>query len=193
MARAMTLLLRRSLFTQVQVHSSVQQALRAGRPVVALESTIISHGLPFPQNLEMAREVEQIVRDAGAVPATCAIINGFPKVGLEDSELEMLADISKRTILKASRRDVAFACATRQLAATTVASTMMLASAAGVRVFATGGIGGVHRGGERSMDISADLHELANTPVTVVCSGVKVNRMNVNISLFVVSSQCSLF
>jgi pseudouridine-5'-phosphate glycosidase len=140
---------------------------------VALESTIISHGMPYPRNLEMAKEVEAIVRKHGAVPATVAIIDGVPKAGLTESDLLKLANSGSGVVLKASTRDIAYACATGATAATTVASTMKLAHLAGISVFATGGIGGVHRGAESTMDISADLLELSRTPVTVVCAGIK--------------------
>jgi pseudouridine-5'-phosphate glycosidase len=140
---------------------------------VALESTIISHGMPYPKNLEMAKEVEAVVRKHGAVPATVAIIDGVPKAGLTESDLLKLANSGSGVVLKASTRDIAYACATGGTAATTVASTMKLAHLAGISVFATGGIGGVHRGAESTMDISADLLELSRTPVTVVCAGIK--------------------
>lgn len=144
-----------------------------GLPVVALESTIISHGMPYPRNIEMAREVEATVRRSGAVPATIAIIDGIPKVGLDENDLLKLASNHNNSVLKASTRDMAHACASGATAATTVASTMKLAHLAGISVFATGGIGGVHRGVESTMDISADLLELSRTPVTVVCAGIK--------------------
>jgi pseudouridine-5'-phosphate glycosidase len=149
----------------------VAAARAARKPIVALESTIISHGMPFPQNMTMAREVEQIIRDAGAVPATIAIIDGRICVGLSDEQLELLA-ISPEA-MKVSRRDLPFVVATRRLGATTVAATMICAQLAGIHVFVTGGIGGVHRGAETTMDISADLQELARTDVAVVCAGVK--------------------
>ncbi|CCF19620.1 Pseudouridine-5'-phosphate glycosidase 1 [Pseudorhizobium banfieldiae] len=149
----------------------VAAARRAGRPLVALESTIITHGMPYPGNLDMARSVETIIRQAGAVPATIAVIHGILHVGLEDSELQDLAQA--RDALKLSRADLAFAVALGRTGATTVAATMIAASLAGIDVFATGGIGGVHRGAEESFDISADLEELAKTPVIVVCAGAK--------------------
>jgi pseudouridine-5'-phosphate glycosidase len=149
----------------------VAEARQAGRPVIALESTIITHGMPFPGNLEMARSVEAIVRDEGAVPATIAVIDGAIRVGLEDAALQRLA--GTRDALKVSRADLAFAVAERRVGATTVAATMIAAERAGISVFATGGIGGVHRGAEASFDISADLEELARTPVIVVCAGAK--------------------
>lgn len=148
----------------------VAAARSAGKPVVALESTIISHGMPYPQNVATAREVEQVIRDAGAVPATIAIIDGKVCIGLSDEQLELLGS---SPAMKVSRRDLAYVLATRQLGATTVAATMICAQLAGIRVFVTGGIGGVHRGAETSFDISADLQELAQTNVAVVCAGVK--------------------
>lgn len=152
-------------------------AIAAGRPVVALESTIISHGgMPYPKNLEVGRALERIVRDGGAVPATCAVVDGVPRVGLSDLELQNIANApTNAPVMKASRRDLAFAVASGRTASTTVSGTMVLAALAGVRVFATGGIGGVHRSadGSPSLDVSADLAELARTPVTVVCAGVK--------------------
>ncbi len=149
----------------------VADALAAGRPVVALESTIISHGMPYPQNVETARAVEAIIREQGAVPATIAILDGKIRVGLSEAELEQLG--SARDVLKVSRRDLPYVLATCRNGATTVAATMIVAHLAGIRVFVTGGIGGVHRGAETSFDISADLTELAQTPVAVVCAGAK--------------------
>ena len=154
------------------VSPEVADALAAGRPVVALESTIITHGMPFPQNLEMARNVEAVIRGRGAVPATIAIMDGAFRVGLEAADLERLAQAGG-TAAKASRRDVAALLSGGGLAGTTVATTMMAAAEAGIRVFATGGIGGVHRGAESTFDISADLEELGRTPVAVVCAGAK--------------------
>lgn len=151
--------------------TDVRAALDAGQPVVALESTIITHGMPWPRNLEMAKSVEAIIRDGGATPATIAVIEGRLHVGLEDAELEKLA--LTKDALKVSRADLAFAIATGRTGATTVAATMIGAHLARIGVFATGGIGGVHRGVETSFDISADLEELARTPVTVVCAGAK--------------------
>ena len=149
----------------------VAAARNAGLPVVALESTIISHGMPYPQNVQTAREVEQIIRDAGAVPATIAIIDGKICVGLNDAQLERLG--TAQDAIKVSRRDLAYVLSQKLLGATTVAATMICAELAGIEVFVTGGIGGVHRGAETSFDISADLQELANTNVAVVCAGVK--------------------
>lgn len=150
----------------------VAAALRQAAPVVALESTIITHGMPYPQNLAMAREVEAIVRQAGAVPATIAVMDGQLKVGLTEGDLERLAQ-EGRMAAKASRRDLAALLVKGGLAGTTVATTMQIAALAGIQVFATGGIGGVHRGAEETFDISADLTELAQTPVAVVCAGAK--------------------
>jgi pseudouridine-5'-phosphate glycosidase len=150
----------------------VAAALAAGKPVVALESTIITHGMPFPQNLEMAGRVEDAIRARGAVPATVAILEGRMRVGLAAADLETLARIGGEAA-KASRRDVAALLTSGVPAGTTVATTMMAAAMAGIEVFATGGIGGVHRGAEQSFDISADLEELAQTPVAVVCAGAK--------------------
>ena len=149
----------------------VKEALERGRPVVALESTLISHGFPYPENLKVAGEVEEIIRGYGVVPATIAVIEGKIKVGLTRSELEFMA--ISRDILKASRRDLAVIAAKGLNGATTVAATMMVAERAGIKVFATGGIGGVHRGAEKTFDVSADLQELARAPVAVVCSGAK--------------------
>jgi len=149
----------------------VKEALERSRPVVALESTLISHGFPYPENLKVAWEMEEIIRGYGVVPATIAVIEGKIKVGLTRSELEFMA--TSRDILKASRRDLAVIVAKGLNGATTVAATMMVAERAGIKIFATGGIGGVHRGAEKTFDISADLQELARTPVAVVCSGAK--------------------
>ncbi|EIT83922.1 hypothetical protein A374_17844 [Fictibacillus macauensis ZFHKF-1] len=149
----------------------VKKALTEGLPVVALESTIISHGMPYPQNVEMALEVEQIIRDQGAIPATIGIMNGVIKIGLTREELEEFA--TNPYVEKVSRRDLPAVVASGKIGATTVAATMIAAKLAGIAVFATGGIGGVHRGGEVSMDISADLTELAQSDVAVVCAGVK--------------------
>ena len=149
----------------------VAAARTAGKPIVALESTIISHGMPYPQNVHTAREVEQVIRDAGAVPATIAIIGGKICVGLSEDQLETLG--SSPDAIKVSRRDLPYVLAQARLGATTVAATMICAELAGIEVFVTGGIGGVHRGAETSFDISADLQELAQTSVAVVCAGVK--------------------
>lgn len=155
----------------LEFSKEVKEAIEAGKPIVALESTIISHGMPYPQNVQTAREVEQIVRDGGAVPATMALIDGKIKIGLSDDELEMFGNADN--VAKASRRDIGYLLATKQLGATTVAATMICADLAGIRVFVTGGIGGVHRGAETTMDISADLDELGKTNVAVVCAGAK--------------------
>ena len=156
----------------LDVAPEVREALAAGRPVVALESTIISHGMPYPKNVETALLVEQTIRDNGAVPATIAVIGGRLKAGLSREEIEYLGKTG-RGVAKASRRDLPALVARGADGATTVATTMIIASLAGIRIFATGGIGGVHRGAETTMDISADLEELAHTPVMVVCAGAK--------------------
>ena len=156
----------------LDVNPEVAAAIAEGKPVVALESTIISHGMPYPQNVETALNVEKIIRENGAVPATIAIIGGRLKAGLTAEEIEYFGK-KGRAIHKASRRDLAVLCAQGEDGATTVTTTMMIAHMAGIRFFATGGIGGVHRGAETTMDISADLEELARTPVMVVCAGAK--------------------
>ena len=156
----------------LDVSPEVAQAVAQNRPVVALESTIISHGMPYPQNVETALKVEQIIRDNGAVPATIAILGGRLKAGCTKEEIEYLGK-KGQDVTKASRRDLAVLCARGADGATTVTTTMMIAHMAGIRIFATGGIGGVHRGAETTMDISADLEELAHTPVMVVCAGAK--------------------
>ena len=156
----------------LDVAPEVAQAVAEGKPVVALESTIISHGMPYPQNVETALKVEQIIRDNGAVPATIAILGGRLKAGLTAEEIEYLGK-QGQAVTKASRRDLAVLVARKADGATTVTTTMMIAHMAGIKIFATGGIGGVHRGAETTMDISADLEELANTPVMVVCAGAK--------------------
>ncbi|MBQ6654280.1 MAG: pseudouridine-5'-phosphate glycosidase [Erysipelotrichaceae bacterium] len=155
----------------LDISPEVKAALDEGRPVVALESTILSHGMPYPENAEFAHNVEVIIKEKGAVPATTAIINGRLKVGLTADELNLMC--TGKDIGKISRRDVAVYIATGKTGATTVATTMLLASLAGIKIFATGGIGGVHRGAQQTMDISADLQELANTPVCVVTAGCK--------------------
>ena len=154
------------------ISDEVKAALENNQPVVALESTIISHGMPYPQNVETALNVEQVVRDNGAVPATVAIIGGQLKVGLSKDEIEYLGK-KGLDVLKCSRRDLPVVVAKKMDGATTVATTMIVAAMAGVKVFATGGIGGVHRGASETFDISADLMELAQTEVTVVCAGIK--------------------
>ena len=155
----------------LSVTPEIQAALAEGKPVVALESTILSHGMPYPQNLDFGRKVEQIIRDEGCVPATIAILDGKMKVGLNEEELERMCHADG--VGKVSRRDLATYLATGMPGATTVTTTMIVAAYAGIRFFATGGIGGVHRGAETTMDISADLQELANTPVCVICAGAK--------------------
>ena len=156
----------------LEISPEVRAALQAGKPVVALESTIISHGMPYPQNVETALLVEQTIREGGAVPATIAIIGGRLKAGLSPEEIEYLGK-KGRGVAKASRRDLPVLVARGEDGATTVTTTMIIAAMAGIRVFATGGIGGVHRGAETTMDISADLEELARTPVMVICAGAK--------------------
>jgi pseudouridylate synthase len=156
----------------LDIAPEVQHALAHGQPVVALESTIISHGMPYPQNVQTALQVEAEVRAHGAVPATIAIVNGRLKAGLSGADIEQLGK-SGREVMKVSRRDIPFIVAAGATGATTVASTMIIAAMAGIRVFATGGIGGVHRGAAQSFDVSADLQELAQTPVAVVCAGAK--------------------
>lgn len=156
----------------LDISPEVRRALDEGRPVVALESTIISHGMPYPRNVETALLVEQTIRDNGAVPATIAVIGGRLKAGLSAEEIEYLGK-SGRAVAKASRRDLPALIARGSDGATTVTTTMIIAHMAGIKVFATGGIGGVHRGAETTMDISADLEELAQTPVMVVCAGAK--------------------
>ena len=156
----------------LDVKPEVAEAIAAGKPVVALESTIISHGMPYPQNVQTALEVERIIRENGAVPATIAIIGGRLKAGLTAEEIEYFGK-KGRAIHKASRRDLAVLCARGEDGATTVTTTMIIAHMAGIRFFATGGIGGVHRGAETTMDISADLEELGRTPVMVCCAGAK--------------------
>ena len=156
----------------LDVNPEVAEAIAKGKPVVALESTIISHGMHYPQNVETALAVEQIIRDNGAVPATIAVIGGRLKAGLSAEEIEYFGKKGK-AIAKASRRDLAVLCARGEDGATTVTTTMIIAHMAGIKFFATGGIGGVHRGAETTMDISADLEELGQTPVMVVCAGAK--------------------
>ena len=161
-----------SLNKYLDVSPEVAAAIAEGRPVVALESTIISHGMPYPQNVETALKVESIIRENGAVPATIAILGGRLKAGLTPEEIEYLGK-KGLDVTKASRRDLAVLVSRKEDGATTVTTTMMIAYMAGIRIFATGGIGGVHRGAQTTMDISADLEELAQTPVMVVCAGAK--------------------
>ena len=155
----------------LSISDEIATALKEGKPVVALESTILSHGMPYPENVEFAHKVEEVVRGKGAIPATTAIIGGKLKVGLTKEELEIMC--KAENVGKVSRRDVAVYLATNKTGATTVATTMLIASLAGIRIFATGGIGGVHRGAQETMDISADLQELAHTPVCVIGAGCK--------------------
>lgn len=157
---------------KIKISNEVKEALESGKAVVALESTIISHGMPYPKNVETALRVEDAVRECGAIPATIAIINGVPTVGCTKEEIEHLGKAGL-SVTKVSRRDIPIVASKGLNGATTVAGTMIFASLAGVKVFATGGIGGVHRGAERTMDISADLEELSNTNVCVVCAGAK--------------------
>lgn len=156
----------------LSISPEVAQALKENKPVVALESTIISHGMPYPQNVETAMRVEQVIRDNGAIPATIAIIGGKLKAGCTPEEIEYLGK-KGQAVIKASRRDLPVLIARGEDGATTVTTTMIIAAMAGIKVFATGGIGGVHRGAETTMDISADLEELAQTPVMVICAGAK--------------------
>lgn len=156
----------------LELSNEVQEALEAGKPVVALESTIISHGMPYPQNVQTALRVEQTIRENGATPATIAIIGGKLKAGCTAEEIEYLGK-KGQAVIKASRRDLPVLIARKEDGATTVTTTMIIAAMAGIRVFATGGIGGVHRGAQQTFDISADLEELAQTPVMVICAGAK--------------------
>jgi pseudouridine-5'-phosphate glycosidase len=163
---------------KIHIPDHIRAALAARQPVVALESTVISHGLPFPHNLDLARAMEDEVRAQGAIPATVGVVAGMPTVGMSGDDIERFAraaqdDATATRTLKLSRRDIGYAVALRRDGATTVAATMALAALAGVQVFATGGIGGVHRGAETTWDVSADLTELARTPVLVVCAGAK--------------------
>lgn len=155
----------------ITLSEEVRTAKEQGKPIVALESTIISHGMPYPQNVETARAVEEIIRENGAVPATIALIDGKIKIGLTHDELEMFG--KSTDVAKVSRRDLAYLLATKKMGATTVAATMICAELADIHIFVTGGIGGVHRGAETTMDISADLEELAQTNVAVICAGAK--------------------
>ena len=161
-----------NLNAYLDVNPEAAAAVAAGQPVVALESTIISHGMPYPQNVETALNVEKVIRENGAVPATVALLGGRLKAGLTPEEIEYLGRTGQ-AVTKASRRDLPVLVAKGMDGATTVTTTMMIAHMAGIKIFATGGIGGVHRGAETTMDISADLEELANTPVMVVCAGAK--------------------
>ena len=160
------------MMSYLEIRPEVEQALGRGRAVVALESTVIAHGLPHPRNLEAARGMEEAVRESGTVPATIGLLGGRIVVGLTPEEIELVA--TTRDVLKVSRRDLSAAITSKQLGATTVAATLLAARQAGIRIVATGGIGGVHRGAEESFDVSADLTELGRTPVAVVCSGCKI-------------------
>jgi pseudouridylate synthase len=155
----------------IKLSDEVKEAKKNGTPIVALESTIISHGMPYPQNVQTAREVEAIIREEGAVPATMAVIDGVLRIGLSDEELEFFG--KTKGIAKASRRDMPYLVAAKKNGATTVSATMICAELAGIKTFVTGGIGGVHRGAETTMDVSADLQELAKTDVAVICAGAK--------------------
>jgi pseudouridylate synthase len=165
----------------LDLNPEVRQALAANKPIVALESTIISHGMPYPKNLETAMQVSQTVRDNGAVPATIAIINGRLKAGLTKSEIELLAKEGPK-VVKVSRRDMPYVVSKKLNGATTVAATMIIAKIAGIKIFATGGIGGVHRGAQDTFDVSADLQELAHTNVAVICAGAKA-ILDLNLTL----------
>ena len=156
----------------LEISQEIKEAIEKNKPVVALESTIISHGMPYPKNYETALEVEKVIRDNGCIPATIAIINGKIKVGLSKDEIELLAK-QGLDVPKVSRRDIPYILANKLNGATTVAGTMISAELAGIKIFATGGIGGVHRGAETTMDISADLEELSRTNVAVICAGAK--------------------
>lgn len=171
----------------LEISPEVKLALENNNPVVALESTIISHGMPFPKNMETAIQVEQIVRDNNAIPATIAIINGKLKAGLTKSEIELLAQEGPK-VIKTSRRDIPYLVSKKLNGATTVASTMIIAKMAGIKIFATGGIGGVHRGASETFDISADLQELAHTNVAVVCAGAKA-ILDLNLTLEYLETQ----
>ena len=159
--------------SNIEISNEVKNALALGQPIVALESTIITHGMPYPKNLEVAKAVEKVVRDHHCIPATIAIINGIPKIGLNENELLLLSQADPKTVIKASRRDISYAISNKLSAGTTVAGTLTLAHLVGLKVFATGGIGGVHRGAELTMDISADLQCLSQIPITTVCAGIK--------------------
>ncbi len=171
----------------LEISPEVEQAIANNKPVVALESTIISHGMPYPKNMETALQVEQIVRDNNAIPATIAIINGKLKAGLSNNEIKLLAQEGPK-VIKTSRRDIPYLVSKKLNGATTVASTMIIAQMAGIKIFATGGIGGVHRGAVESFDISADLQELAHTNVAVVCAGAKA-ILDLNLTLEYLETQ----
>ncbi|WP_457609798.1 pseudouridine-5'-phosphate glycosidase [Lutibacter sp.] len=171
----------------LEISPEVKQAIKSNKPIVALESTIISHGMPYPKNLETALQVEQIVRNNNAIPATIAIINGKLKAGLSKDEIKLLAK-QGQSVIKTSRRDIPYLVSKKLTGATTVASTMIIAQMAGIKIFATGGIGGVHRGAAESFDISADLQELAHTNVAVVCAGAKA-ILDLNLTLEYLETQ----
>lgn len=156
---------------KIKISEEVRKAILENKPVVALESTIISHGMPYPENVKTALEVERVVRENGAIPATIGIIDGVPVVGMSPEEIEEFG--KRKGVVKVSRRDLPFVISKKMWGATTVATTMIFANHANIKVFVTGGVGGVHRGAEKTMDISSDLQELASTPVTVVCAGIK--------------------
>lgn len=170
----------RNRIKYLDIKEEVRDALEKDMPVVALESTIIAHGMPYPNNLEIAREVEDIIREYGAIPATIALMGGKIKIGLNEEEIELLA--TSEEVLKASRRDLSIILAKKLTASTTVAMTMLAAHWAGIEIFVTGGIGGVHRDAGKTMDISADLQELGRTPVAVVCAGAK-SILDLNLTL----------
>jgi len=171
----------------LEISPEVKHAIKSNKPIVALESTIISHGMPYPKNMETALQVEQIVRDNNAIPATIAIINGKLKAGLSKDEIKLLAK-QGQSVIKTSRRDIPYLVSKKLTGATTVASTMIIAQMAGIKIFATGGIGGVHRGAAESFDISADLQELAHTNVAVVCAGAKA-ILDLNLTLEYLETQ----
>lgn len=175
-----------AISTKIVLAPEVAEAIQARQAVVALESTVISHGLPYPENVRTARAMEQAIREEGAVPATIGLLDGKIKIGLSADELELFA--TSKGVRKVSRRDLAFSLASGQPGATTVAGTMLCASMAGIRFFATGGIGGVHRGAADSMDISADLTELSKTPVMVVCAGAK-SILDLNLTMEYLETQ----
>jgi len=173
-------------YKYLHIKPEVQEALNLGKPILALESTIISHGMPYPENIRTANQVEQVVRDNSAVPATIAIINGNLKVGLSDEELEFLAQ--SKDVHKVSRRDIPYVISQQLHGATTVAATMIIAEMVGIKVFVTGGVGGVHRGASETFDISADLQELTKTNVAVVCAGPKA-ILNIGLTLEYLETQ----
>ena len=178
----------RRFLHNLSISPKIASAVSNNQPIVSLESTIISHGMPFPTNIKVARLVERAVIEEGALPATIAIMNGVPRIGIDNQELELLGDPnSGLSIWKASRRDLPYICAMKHTASTTVASTMILSHLAKIPIFATGGIGGVHYGAESTMDISADLTELGRTPVAVVCAGIK-SILDLNLTMEVLET-----